>query len=245
VPFASVTGTKRLLDIDPTSHGATATPRVQVFFNRPAFGRAEKSWEDLAGLVTNFTPFLEIATRVMHGLLGYDGDVYDAIKAADPFACLESCSVIYELFHHVSAPSVSKNWSISNSMSFQLGPNIREFTKNVPLLAAMVGSATAVVIDYIGLALQLSAFVISIAVLALVLLESPAPPPPVATRASGGRCLRGAPSSASSDGARRRLDCLDLIRPCHRGCSSLLLPSFASRHTGPLLPTPIVVQLIV
>jgi hypothetical protein len=136
VPFASVTGTKRLLDIDPTSHGATATPRVQVLFNRPAFGRAEKSWEDLAGLVTNFTPFLEIATRVMHGLLGYDGDVYDAIKAADPFACLESCSVIYELFHHVSAPSVSKNWSISNSMSFQLGPNIREFTKNVPLLAA-------------------------------------------------------------------------------------------------------------
>jgi hypothetical protein len=44
------------------------------------------------------TVFLEIATRVMHGLLAYDGNARLSIKTLDPFACLESCSVICELF---------------------------------------------------------------------------------------------------------------------------------------------------
>jgi hypothetical protein len=39
--------------------------------------------------------FLEIVTRVVHGFLAYDGGVYNSIKALDPFACLESCSVIH------------------------------------------------------------------------------------------------------------------------------------------------------
>jgi hypothetical protein len=45
--------------------------------------------------------------------------------------------------------------------------------------ATTAGSAAAVVVAYIGLALQLSAFVIVLAVLALVLFDSPSPPPPV------------------------------------------------------------------
>ena len=104
VPFASVTGATRFLNIDAESHCMTAAPRVMNYFDRPGFGSPDESWEDLAELITNFADFLEIVTRVMHGLLGYDGNVYDSIKTLDPFACLESCSVIIcELFCHVSA----------------------------------------------------------------------------------------------------------------------------------------------
>jgi hypothetical protein len=45
--------------------------------------------------------------------------------------------------------------------------------------AATAGSTAAVVVDYIGLALQLSAFDIVFTVLALVLFDSPSPPPSV------------------------------------------------------------------
>jgi hypothetical protein len=52
-------------------------------------------------------------------------------------------------------------------------------TAPVPVAAATAGSTAAVVVDYIGLALQFSAFVIVLAVLALVLFDSPSPSPPV------------------------------------------------------------------
>jgi hypothetical protein len=88
VPFVPTTGTNRFLDIGPTStsHGLTGTPRIQIFFDRPAFGATGESWEGLAGLITNFTHTLGIFIRVMHGLLGYDSGVCDSIKAANPFA---------------------------------------------------------------------------------------------------------------------------------------------------------------
>jgi hypothetical protein len=47
------------------------------------------------------------------------------------------------------------------------------------VVAATTGSTAAVVVDYIGIALQFSAFVIVLAVLALVLVDSPSPSPPV------------------------------------------------------------------
>jgi hypothetical protein len=47
------------------------------------------------------------------------------------------------------------------------------------VVAATTGSTAAVVVDYIGIALQFSAFVIVLAVLALVLFDSPSPSPPV------------------------------------------------------------------
>ena len=131
VPFASVTGATRFLNIDAESHCMTAEPRVQSFFDRPGFGSPDENWEDLSGLITNFSDFMEITTRVMHGLLGYDGRVYDAIKTLDPFACIESCSVICELFHHVSAASVSKNWSLFNSFEYTLGSDMRDFTRRL------------------------------------------------------------------------------------------------------------------
>ena len=102
----------------------TTVPRVQSYYDRPGFGAPDGLWEDLAELITNFADFLEIVTRVMHGLLAYDGDVYHSIKALDPFACVESCSVICELFHHVFAASVSKNWSLFNSFEYTLGSDI-------------------------------------------------------------------------------------------------------------------------
>ena len=87
---------------------------------------------DLAALIANFADFLEIVTRVMHGLLACDGDVYHSInKTLGPFACLESCSVICELFHHVSAASVSKNWSLFNSFEYTLGSDMRDFTRRL------------------------------------------------------------------------------------------------------------------
>jgi hypothetical protein len=49
----------------------------------------------------------------------------------------------------------------------------------VPVVAATTGPTAAVVVDYIGIALQFSAFVIVLAVLAMVLLDSPPPSPPV------------------------------------------------------------------
>jgi hypothetical protein len=108
VPFASVTGATRFLAIDAESRCMTTVPRVQSYYDRPGFGAPDESWEYLVELITNFADFLEIVTRVMHGLLAYDGDVCLSIKTLAPFACLESCSVICELFHHVSAASVSK-----------------------------------------------------------------------------------------------------------------------------------------
>jgi hypothetical protein len=47
------------------------------------------------------------------------------------------------------------------------------------VVAATTGPTAAVVVDYIGIALQSSAFVIVLAVLALVMLDSPPPSPPV------------------------------------------------------------------
>ena len=49
----------------------------------------------------------------------------------------------------------------------------------VPVVAATTGPTAAVVVDYIGIALQISAFVIVLAVLAMVLLDPPSPSPPV------------------------------------------------------------------
>jgi hypothetical protein len=131
VPFASVTGATCFLTIDADSHCMTTVPRVQSYYDRPGFGAPDGSWEDLAELITNFADFLEIVTRVMHGLLAYDGDVYLSIKALDPFACLESSSVICELFYHVSAASVSKNWSLFNSFEYTPGSDMRDFTRRL------------------------------------------------------------------------------------------------------------------
>jgi hypothetical protein len=53
-------------------------------------------------------------------------------------------------------------------------------TAPVPVAAATAGSTAAVVVDYIGIALQFSsAFVIVFAVLALVLFDPPSPSPPM------------------------------------------------------------------
>jgi hypothetical protein len=48
-----------------------------------------------------------------------------------------------------------------------------------PVVAATTGPTAAVVVDYIGIALQFSAFIIVLAVLAMVLLDPPSPSPPV------------------------------------------------------------------
>jgi hypothetical protein len=63
----------------------TTVPRIQSHYDRPGFGAPDESWEDLVELITNFADFLEIVTRVMHGLLAYDDDVYLSIKTLDPF----------------------------------------------------------------------------------------------------------------------------------------------------------------
>jgi hypothetical protein len=47
------------------------------------------------------------------------------------------------------------------------------------VVAATTGPTAAVVVDYIGIALQISAFVIVLAVLAMVLLDPPSPSPSV------------------------------------------------------------------
>jgi hypothetical protein len=60
-PFASVTGAARFLTTDAGSHCMAAVlPRAQSFFDRPGFGAPDGSWEDLAGLITNFADFLEV-----------------------------------------------------------------------------------------------------------------------------------------------------------------------------------------
>jgi hypothetical protein len=109
----------------------TTAPRIQSYYDRPGFGAPDESWEDLAALITNFADFLEVVTRVTHDLLACDGDVYLPIKTLDPFACLEACSVVCELFYHVSAAPVSKNWSLFNSSEYTLGSDMRDFTRRL------------------------------------------------------------------------------------------------------------------
>jgi hypothetical protein len=85
VPFASVPGAARFLTTDSGPHCMATVPRVQSFFDRPGLGAPGEPREDLAGLISNFADFLEITTRVMHGLLAYDGDVYLSIKTLGPY----------------------------------------------------------------------------------------------------------------------------------------------------------------
>jgi hypothetical protein len=60
----------------------------------PQWGTQGHGWPQLAALIVNLTPILELGTRILIGLTNHQGVVYHEIKHLHPMAFIEALELI-------------------------------------------------------------------------------------------------------------------------------------------------------
>ena len=77
------------------------------------------------------TEIFSICTRVLHGMFGFDGLIYDAISHLAPEDFIPALRIIANDYHHVNQASVSAIWSHWLGQTLVPGECMRKFVAGV------------------------------------------------------------------------------------------------------------------
>jgi hypothetical protein len=135
IHLAPILGNPQYLDIDQQAFkqnvGHNGPPAVHNAFMHPQWNTPGHGWQQLAALIVNLAPILELGTRILIGLTNHQGVVYHEIKHLHPTAFIEALELIATSHFHFSPSSVSNLWADFSGMTFVAGADLPAFWKEV------------------------------------------------------------------------------------------------------------------
>ena len=121
-PLAPLTGQPRYNDVVDTCYGLLApgdndVGTIQALYASPAW-EVTRSWQDIGLLIPQLDKYLRLATRLLLGCLGYEGQLHQAVSHLDEYAFLDMVGILATLYHVVSQSSVATAWADFMSIGY-------------------------------------------------------------------------------------------------------------------------------
>ena len=142
-PLASVLADEDYIEVDPYAfklgkEGAPLKSKMASYFDDPSFGEKDRKFIDMVNEIPSLADISELATIILHRLLGHQGLLYDAVKRFKPQEFILAISELINDHYMISSKTVESLRDHFRKMKYVMGSNMKEYLKALQLLSTQI-----------------------------------------------------------------------------------------------------------